>query len=62
MVLEERLKTEMEEKHIMPETQAGFRRGRSTIDNIFILNYIAKRELAKKEGKIYILRGSKCRI
>ena len=43
----------MEEKKIIPETQAGFRNGRSTIDNIFIMNYIVNRELQNKGGKIY---------
>lgn len=53
MCLEERLKAELEEKGIIPETQAGFRSGRSTIDNIFILNYIANTELVNKGGKVY---------
>ena len=44
MVLEKRLKEELEKNHIIPETQAGFRSGRSTTDNIFILNYVANRE------------------
>ena len=53
MVLEKRLKEELEKNHIIPETQAGFRSGRSTIDNIFILNYVANREIQKKGGKLY---------
>ncbi|XP_024874051.1 trichohyalin-like [Temnothorax curvispinosus] len=53
MVLEERLKAEIEDKNIIAETQTEFRRGRSTIDNIFILNYITNRELVNKGGKIY---------
>jgi len=32
-VLKNRLEKEAEEKRMIPETQAGFRRGRSTIDN-----------------------------
>lgn len=53
MCLEERLKAKLEEKGIIPETQAGFRSGRSTIDNIFILNYIANTKLVNKGGKVY---------
>ena len=50
MVLEKRLKKELEKNHIIPETQEGFRSGRSTTDNIFILNCVANREIQKKEG------------
>ena len=39
-VLNERLKNEIEEKNILPEIQAGFRKSRSTIDNIHILQHI----------------------
>jgi len=33
-----RLEKEVEIKEMIPESQAGFSKGRSTIDNIFILN------------------------
>ncbi|CAD6201952.1 GSCOCG00002869001-RA-CDS, partial [Cotesia congregata] len=39
-ILENRLKRESEEKGLLPETQAGFREGRGTIDNIYVLNYL----------------------
>lgn len=52
MVLQKRLEKELEEK-ILPETQTGFRRGKNTIDNIFILNYIANREIQKGGGKMH---------
>ena len=35
MVLTERLRKEIEDKEILPESQAGFRKGRSTMDNIY---------------------------
>ena len=35
-ILRQRLEIEMNEKDILPEGQAGFRKGRSTIDNIYI--------------------------
>lgn len=41
----------MEEKKIIPESQAGFRSGRSIMDNIYILNHLIQREKAKKSGK-----------
>ncbi|TGZ53811.1 hypothetical protein DBV15_10472 [Temnothorax longispinosus] len=44
-VLAERLMKEMVEKQILPETQAGFRKGRVVMDNIFILNHLVDREL-----------------
>lgn len=53
MVLENRLSRELERKEIIPETQAGFRRGRSTIDNIIVLNNVANREIKDKGGKLY---------
>lgn len=53
MILENRLSREIEQKKLIPETQAGFRRGRSTIDNIMILNYVVNREIKEKGGKLY---------
>jgi len=40
---------------MLPESQAGFRKGRSTIDNIFVLNHIVQRENLKRkeEKKVY---------
>lgn len=51
MVLCERLKEETE--RVLPESQAGFRRGRSAIDNIYTLNWLVEREIKKKGGKLY---------
>ena len=60
MVLEKRLKAELEKNHIISETQAGFRSGRSTTDNIFILNYVTNREIQKKRREaVYLFRGPK---
>lgn len=47
MVLAERLRGEMEEKGMLLERQAGFRKGRGVIDNIYTLNYVVERKLAK---------------
>lgn len=39
----------------LPEWQAGFRPDRSTLDHIFVLNYIIQSQLKKKGGKLYAL-------
>lgn len=38
---------------MIPETQAGLRKKRGIIDNIYILQYIIRREVRKKGGKMY---------
>lgn len=53
MILEKKLKREIEDKDILPETQAGFRKGRSGFDNICILNQATEKELQKKGGTVY---------
>jgi len=47
----------VEEKKLMPENQAGFRKERSTIDNIFVLNHLMQRETKQeeKDDKVYML-------
>jgi len=50
--LAERLSEEIERKGNLPETQAGFRKGRRTMDNVRILQVINK-EISKKRGKMY---------
>lgn len=47
-VLAGRLREEMEGKGLLQETQAGFRKGRGTIDQIFILNYLVNKQVEKK--------------
>lgn len=56
-ILRNRLELEAERLGLLPESQAGFRRGRSTMDNVFILNHLVQREKKKggKESKIYAL-------
>lgn len=56
-VIRNRMEKEVEEKGMTPESQAGFRRGRSTIDNIFVLNYLMQREKrqGRKDGKICMM-------
>lgn len=53
MIVEEKLRKETEKLGILPETQAGFRKKRSSIDNIYILKTVAEKEIHKKKGKLY---------
>lgn len=39
-ILKSRLEEVVEMKKLVPESQSGFRKGRSAIDNIFALNHI----------------------
>jgi hypothetical protein len=54
-VLSERMKREIEEKGVLPDSQAGFRKGRGTVDNVYILDHLARNELRKKGGRMYAL-------
>lgn len=56
-ILRNRLEEETERLGLLPENQAGFRKGRATIDNVFVLNHIVQREKMKesKERRIYAL-------
>lgn len=56
-ILRHRLEKEVEEHKLLPESQAGFRKKSSTIDNIYVLNHIVQREKEKEKGeeKIYAL-------
>lgn len=53
-IIEEKLRREIEKMEILPETQAGFRKKRSGIDNIYILKTVAEKEINKKKGKFYV--------
>lgn len=53
-ILRERLEGEIIRKKLLPESQGGFRKGRGTMDNIFILNHVVQREKCKGE-KVYAL-------
>jgi len=52
MVLGERLEREVEEGDRIPQNQTGFRKGMVTIDNIYVLNYLANRHISKEKGKL----------
>jgi len=52
-----RLEREVERRKGLPETQMGFRRERSTVDNVFILNHLVQRgrKTGEKSKRIYAL-------
>jgi len=54
-VLNARLYTWAEANDKIDESQAGFRKGYSTIDNLFTLNGIIRKYLTKKRDRIYVL-------
>lgn len=59
MVLEERLKEEVEGKgkliQNIPQTQTGIRKKMGTIENIYLLNYVANKEIGKKGKKSVVM-------
>lgn len=42
----------MDEKEMIPEGQTGFRKGRGTMDNIYVINYAVNRRIEEKKGKV----------
>ena len=54
-LLNQKLITFLESEKKLPETQAGFRAGRGTTDQIYLLNQAVEQELANKRGKVYAM-------
>lgn len=50
-ILNEKLGKEVEDK--LKDTQFGFRKGRGTMDAIYLINCVVNRELSRKRGKIF---------
>jgi len=50
-MIRRKLEEETERLEVLPENQGGFRKGRGTMDNIFILNHIVQREKIKREKR-----------
>lgn len=42
----------MERKKIIPIIQTGFRKGMRTMDNIYMLNYVANKQISRKRGNM----------
>ena len=53
-ILNKRLSKWVKTNLLLTETQAGFRKGYSTVDHIFTLNAIVEKCLSKKKGKLYV--------
>jgi len=54
MILAERLREEVERKGVLPPSQTGFRRGVGTLDQIYVLNYLINKRIAKRKGKMVV--------
>jgi hypothetical protein len=54
-VSSERMKREIDEKGVLPDSQARFRKGRGTMDNVYILDHLTRNELRKKGGRMCAL-------
>lgn len=48
-IVAKRLENEIEEKKILLDSQAGFRERRGVMDNLYVLNFLKKKN--KKEGE-----------
>ena len=54
-ILNTRIVRWVEEKFILSETQAGFRKGRSTVDHIFVLKTLVDKFLTHRKDRFYCL-------
>ena len=52
-IVQERLRKFLEDNNLLPDTQSGFREGRSTIDSLYILNSIINKTLERKGGRLF---------
>jgi len=50
-ILAGRIRKEMEEKKVLPPSQAGFRKGMGTVDHIYVLNYLINKKVEERRGK-----------
>ena len=53
-ILNKRLAIWVEDYIKLSEEQAGFRKGYSTLDNIFVLNALIQKYLSKRKGRFYV--------
>lgn len=54
-IIHNRLYKWSEENGLLPESQAGFRKGRSCDDQIFCLNTAIQMNISKKKGKLFTM-------
>ncbi|XP_011877581.1 PREDICTED: uncharacterized protein LOC105567363, partial [Vollenhovia emeryi] len=55
MMVENRLRKEVEYKRMLPPSQAGFREGRGTVGQIYGLNYMINKKIEEKDGKMVVM-------
>lgn len=53
-IMDRRLRGWLEEKKLLTESQAGFRKNRATRDHIFVLNSLIGNRLRRKGHKLYM--------
>lgn len=44
-----RVRKEMKEKQLIPDNQIKFRKGKRTMDNVYVLNYVINRQGEKRK-------------
>ena len=54
-VIRSRLIEEVEEKKLLPECQADFRKERSSLDNIFVLDHLIRKTNKKNKSYMHYL-------
>lgn len=48
----------MAERNILPDGQEGIREGRGAMDNVYIFQHLAEKELSQNATRMYALRSS----
>jgi hypothetical protein len=48
------MKRQIDEKGVIPDSQAKFRKGKRTMDNVYILVHLTKSESKEKGGRIFV--------
>jgi hypothetical protein len=48
------MKRQIEQKGVIPDSQAGFRKGKGTMDNVYILVHLIKSKLKEKRARMFI--------
>ncbi|KYN22115.1 hypothetical protein ALC57_05489 [Trachymyrmex cornetzi] len=54
-ILAEKVREEMEEKQLIPDNQTEFRKGKGTMDNVHVLNYLINRQIRRKAESAHSL-------
>lgn len=54
-MLNERVQKEIDEQNILPDVQREFREDRGAMDNVYILQPLAAKELSQKVARLYTL-------